>query len=186
MHIFFTSRLVRVGVDSDSLVTALSELSEKSWIIEYGPLISAGAILISAGVATRIARVNIREQRKISRRRATLDLLSRNEWDGDYLIARNEFVRLKNGSTGLEFWTAKEHEDSPQIGIIRSVLNDYELIAIGIEEDILDEELYKKWFKSAYIKDYDLSADAIAALRERLGVPAIYKNFEALAKKWKK
>ena len=141
MYIFFATQFVRVGVDNDSLVTILSELSEKSWIIEYGPLISAGAILLSACVALIIARLNILEQRRISRRRATLDLLSRNEWDSDYLEARNEFVKLKNGSSGLEFWAAKEHENTPQIAVIRSVLNDYELIAVGIEEDILDEEL---------------------------------------------
>ncbi|WP_460275114.1 DUF4760 domain-containing protein [Celeribacter sp. ULVN23_4] len=174
-------------MDNETLTLLLQEVSHpQTFISKYGPLFSAGAVLISATVAFFVARTNIKEQRRIARRRATLDLLSRNEWDSDYLKARNEFNVLKNTPPGLAFWTSEDHAASPQIATIRSVLNDYEMIAIGIEEDILDEDLYLKWFRSSLLKDYELSKDAINSLREKHKVPSLYDRFELLAVKWEK
>ncbi|PTV95817.1 uncharacterized protein DUF4760 [Rhodobacter aestuarii] len=152
--------------------------------ISYGPLISAGAVLVSAIVAGIIALRNIAEQRKIARRRATLDLISHREWDGDYIRIRAEFNKLKLSHPPLEFWAAEEHKDSPQITVIRSILNDYEMISIGIREGILDEALYKRWFRSSLVNDYQKAKATIDTIRQRTGVPTIYAEFQALAERW--
>ncbi|MCP4327556.1 MAG: DUF4760 domain-containing protein [Alphaproteobacteria bacterium] len=151
---------------------------------EYGPWITAGAILISASVAACAAIGSIREQRKIAKKRATLDLLSRKEWDSDYIEARKVFLGLRDEDPGLVEWAKPEHRKTPQVTNIKNTLNDYELIAIGIKENILDEELYKRWFRSSFLKDWHKSRDFIVTLRERDGVPTLFCEFEWLAKKW--
>lgn len=150
-----------------------------------GPLISAGAVLLSASVAGVIALKNITTQRGIARRRATLDLISGKQWDNDYIRARKEFNALRESSNGLEFWAAAEHSGTPQLETIRLILNDYELIAIGISEDIIDETLYKRWFESTLIRDFDAAFATIDTLRRRTKIDGLYVEFEALARRWK-
>ncbi|MEM9425667.1 MAG: DUF4760 domain-containing protein [Pseudomonadota bacterium] len=150
----------------------------------YGPWLSAGAILVSALIAARMAFLGLREQRKIAKKRATLDMLSRREWDADYLSARTEFNRLKTGPTPLETWVNDEHKNTTQSDCIRTVLNDYELIAVGIREDILDEELYKVWFKTSFLRDYNLSKSYIAAMRKKYSSDQIFAELQNLAESW--
>lgn len=171
---------------ADSLGQTLPQVVEAYGNVfsRYGPLMSVVAILLSALIAGSIALKNIKEQRGIARRRATLDLISNREWDGDYIHARKEFNKLKVAQPTLEFWAGNDHKDSPQLNVIRAILNDYELIAIGMKEGILDEPLYKLWFKSSLVNDYKKAAKAIDAIRERTGVPTIYIEFERLAKRW--
>lgn len=93
--------------------------------------------------------------------------------------------RAAESSNGLEFWAAAEHSGTPQLETIRLILNDYELIAIGISEDIIDETLYKRWFESTLIRDFDAAFATIDTLRRRTKIDGLYVEFEALARRWK-
>ncbi|MBK4215720.1 DUF4760 domain-containing protein [Paracoccus caeni] len=171
--------------------------SSQSWISAYAPLISMGGVLVSALVAwlvahlhiknaRRIAEQNVAEQRRIARRRTTLEFISKREWDSDYLHNRMEFNRLKNDvETGLEFWVRDNQKNSPQLNVIRTILNDYELVAIGVLEEDLDDDLYRSWYKSTLINDFDKCRNAIETLRARLQNEQIFCRFEALAARWK-
>lgn len=148
-------------------------------------MISAAAVIVSAIVGGSIALHSIRTQRGIARKRATLDLLVQKEWDRAYIEARAEFIALRDASSGLAFWAAQEHRNSPQVTIIRNMLNDYELIAVGIREGILDEALYKRWFKTAFLKDMEAAAGFIDLIRKSAGTAAIFAEAEWLARKWR-
>ncbi|MEX2375766.1 MAG: DUF4760 domain-containing protein [Dehalococcoidia bacterium] len=131
-----------------------------------------------------VAVLSIRAQRNLAKKRATLDMLAQKEWDRDYIEARAEFIKLRDANSGLEFWADKEHKNSPQSNVIRNTLNDYELIAVGIKEGILDEDLYKRWFKTSFLKDMRMAKNYIAAIRQEAGTDAIFAEAEWLAQKW--
>ena len=150
----------------------------------YGPALSAGAILLSAAVASAIALYSIEEQRKIARKRTTLDALSQKEWDRDYIDSKHTFNKLRDHDDGLIKWAQIENRSSDETKIIRSTLNDYELIAVGIKEKVLDEELYKRWFRASFIKDWQQSKAFIMELRRSENMPKAFCEFEWLAEKW--
>lgn len=111
-------------------------------------------------------------------------MLAQKEWDRDYIVARSEFIKLRDASSGLAFWAREEHKGSPQLNIIRNMLNDYELIAVGIKEGILDEELYKRWFKTSFLSDMAAAAEFIERARVQAGTNAIFTEAQWLAQKW--
>ena len=158
--------------------------SNPSALVEYGPLITAGAILLSATIASAFAYFQIKAHERIARRRATLDLLVQKEWDRDYIEAKQQFNLLRDAEAGLKIWSAPEHRNSPQLQNIRSTLNDYELIAIGIREGIIDEQVYKTWFRGSFLKDWEASPSLILEIRKTDGASKAYIQLEWLATKW--
>ncbi len=67
---------------------------------------------------------------------------------------------------------------------VDNFLNHYELIAISINQNILDEFFYKEWMRSTYIKHYKESKAYIDGTREES--PKAYVCFQELAEKWDK
>jgi hypothetical protein len=151
---------------------------------QYGPMLSAGAILVSAAVALIVAKLTISMNRKIARRRATLDLLAQQRWDKDYLCTKQEFIKIRDGEGGLVKWSDKQYRNTLEINHIRNMLNDYELVSVGIKNEILDEKLYKEWFESSFTKDWKESKSFIMELRRSEQRDKLFKEFKWLARKW--
>ena len=164
--------------------------------IENGPALIAGAvsvspamitaiaILVSAGIGALIAIVQIRHQREVARKRATLDMLVAREWDHHYPEIRTEYIKLRNADGGLEAWADHKYANSPQQMTINNILNEYELIATGIREDILDIELYARWFRGALLRDYASAMNYIRATRQRIRSDSAFSETEWLAVEW--
>ncbi|PIP98057.1 MAG: hypothetical protein COW75_02175 [Rhodobacterales bacterium CG18_big_fil_WC_8_21_14_2_50_71_9] len=173
---------MKAGVDEPQAADVATVIIQtNAW---YGPWLSVGAILVSAAIGATIALYSISEQRKIARKRATLDMLAKKEWDRDYIDARAEFIKLRDASSGLELWATEEHRNSPQSNTIRNTLNDYELIAVGIRERILDEDLYKRWFRTSFLKDWRAARRFVLAIRAQAGTDAIFAEMDWLAHRW--
>lgn len=141
-----------------------------------------GAILLSAAIACIVALKSISAQREIARRRATLDMLASRQWDHDYLKARRIFNAHAGDSSVL--WLDDQHSDSEQSNAIRAILNEYELIAIGIDEGILDENLYRRWFKTQVLRDFSFYEVFICEARKRSGNGQIFIEFERMKSRW--
>lgn len=80
--------------------------------------------------------------------------------------------------------------DNSQIDLshIRQILNHYELIAIGIRENIIDEAIYRRWFQTGLIRDWEAASDLISRLRKDPDVPnrqSVYIEMEELATRWR-
>ncbi|MDB5655740.1 MAG: hypothetical protein JWQ94_3353 [Tardiphaga sp.] len=60
------------------------------------------------------------------------------------------------------------------------MLNEFELVAIGIQRGILDYTIYHRWMKSTAIKYWNHGLPFITELRTRLNNNDIYKEFEVL------
>ncbi len=65
---------------------------------------------------------------------------------------------------------------------IYAVLNRYETFAIGIDERALDEQMYRRWWRTSLIRDWYSLKGTIDAIRGT--GPRSYVEFQSLAQKW--
>lgn len=154
---------------------AVASSSISPWI---GPSIQAGAIIISAiGVAFMIWT-----NRLIARQRAVLDLIVREQTDGDMIEARKRFVELKQKGNIGEY-ANQGNLASSEASDIRFILNMYEAVAIGIKKKAYDKDIYKDWCRTTAVKDWIACKEFVAKYQQDHS-PKIYTEFEALAKEW--
>jgi Domain of unknown function (DUF4760) len=139
------------------------------------------AVLISTCVATLIAIWGVLSQRAIARRRATIDLITRNEADHDLIKGYQKHIELALAPEGLAKWADVAKEKTVETQTIRLILNQYELVAIGIQLGILDYKFWRRWGRSTTIRSWKHASPFVLKLRERLSNPAIYHEFEELA-----
>jgi uncharacterized protein DUF4760 len=151
-------------------------------------LITSGAILTSALLATIAAKVGINHQRAIARKRAVLDLILRCD-ESDFQELVEDYCKIRDGAHGLERYAAPSEELSPgdleSVSVIDRYLNHYEIVSVGISQDILDKETYELWMRSAFVNDWDSAREYIVKVRKQS--PRNAKNFteyEALAIEW--
>ena len=123
---------------------------------------------------------------RISRRRATLDIILQTESDKDLIRARKIFTRILEGNEKPEFWGMKENRKSDEAHAIRTVLNIHELMAVSIQEGVIDERVWRRWYNRGYISDYNEMVGYIKQVRAWKNNPALYKEFELLAQRWER
>lgn len=145
------------------------------WI---GPLIQAGAILVSAACVAWMIRTN----RQIARQRAVIDLIVKQQTDSDMIAARNKFVSLKKaGNIGT--FAGADKRDGEEAVAIRFILNMYEVVAIGIKTGAYDEAIYKRWCKTTAVEDWKACKEFVEETQTRVG-PNVYIEFRDLARSW--
>lgn len=147
----------------------------------YGSDIQNGAVVVSAIAAFAI----IRDARSTARRRGTMDLILHQESDAELVEARDAFNVLKNGVIKISSFGTTENRNSKEAVNLRKVLNIHELTAVAIQEGVIDECVYRRWFNATYIADYDATKDYITAVRSNFSKPAAYKEFEETAIRWR-
>lgn len=147
----------------------------------YGSDIQNGAVVLSAIAAFYI----IRDNRKLAKRRGTMDLILHQESDRELIEARVEFNKIKAGQDRPSKFGKTEHKNEPYAQIIRRVLNVHELTAVAVKEGVIDECVYRSWFNTTYIKDYEAMKDYIAEARKTYDNARAFAEFEAMALKWK-
>ncbi len=144
----------------------------------YGLWIQAGAIIVSAiGVM-----VTLIVQGQIARRRATLDLLLLETTNPSLTEQRRLFLELRDRGH-LEQWADKTKVSTAEASLIRSVLNTYELIAIGIDQNTIDPKIYKRWYRTSTVRDW-ISVKNFAHAYQQNFNPKLFCEFEKLAEKW--
>jgi hypothetical protein len=121
--------------------------------------------------------------------RATLDLIERTESQSYYQNLWKGFKAAREAPGGLSALLnpATERPESLRSDVL-DFLNHYELIAVGCKQGVLDEEFYKQFMRSAFLRDWAASRDLIRGLREPPAPapkrPTLFEHFEALAMKW--
>lgn len=66
-----------------------------------------------------------------------------------------------------------------------TVLNRHEFYAIGINNKLLDENLFKRMHCSNFLKLWDKVSPAVTQFRAKVGKDTLFKEFECLATRWK-
>lgn len=140
------------------------------------------AVLLAALAAAVFAMWGILSQRDISARQATIQFLRHSERDQAMIDARKKFQELAKSPEGLTAYAAEENAQKDEAIAIRAVLNEYELIAIGIERGVFDDKTHRRWHRSAVVKNWRQAAPFVMALRNRTNNDAIFHEFEEMAK----
>ena len=137
-----------------------------------------GAILFVAGL---VAIWGVYAQKGIARRRATLDFIAQQEADKDLIAAHDIFVNISaSGKDSMHKYAKKSKENSKETQKIKLVLNQFELVSIGIQSGILDYDMYKKWNRSHVLISWTRAAPFIEELRSRMNNDKLYCEFEYL------
>lgn len=145
------------------------------------------AIFITAVGATLIAVWGVITTRIVARRSATLEHFRRIGSDKDMIEARKEFIALTEESGGLAVYAcatplSANNVDADKIDHIRTVLNDYEMLAVGVQFGTFDLSIIDRYYKSTIMRDWGHAAPFVYKVRADLKSPAIYHEFEELTR----
>lgn len=147
-----------------------------SWIAAVLP---PAAILFSAFVGGSIALVGIRTQREIARKKEALNFLAKSESDGDLIEARQVFLRAAAKQGGLVGLIA-DGQGGKEFEQVRVTLNDLELMAVGVAEEIIDFEIVFQARRGMIIDVWERSGRLVEELRSRTGKSRLYGSLEDL------
>lgn len=168
------------------------------------------AIFLSIIVSILSTYFVINNRRIMTRKKTTIEMLMKNMWDEDFIRQTQIFANISAKQDWLqEIYNEynkqqKLREQTPQQEItpeqeasyeelieefdaILAVLNNYELISIGIREGIYDEQIFKRWYRSTVIDHWLKSRIFIQHVKGIGGEQhrsLAYCEFEALAQKW--
>lgn len=145
------------------------------------------AIFITAFLAFAVAMWGVITTRIVARRSATLEHFRRIASDKDMIEARKTFIELTENLGGLAIFAcvaplapANAHAD--KIDAIRTVLNDYEMLAVGVQFGTFDLSIIKRYYHSTIIRDWGHAAPFVYKLRGDLKSNTIYHEFEELTR----
>ncbi|MGH6792179.1 MAG: DUF4760 domain-containing protein, partial [Methyloceanibacter sp.] len=143
-------------------------------------------LFVSVVVAIGLAIMAVRHERQIARSRLVFESLTRKNWDGDYLDTRMKFTKLcEPDDMGLAKYIEKQPDYAvAEMVTVRAILNDHEIMAIGIRQGILDEEYLFRYMRGIAIRDWNRCVAFVTALRVRTQNPLLYVEFEGLATSW--
>lgn len=147
----------------------------------YGSDIQNGAVVLSAVAAFRV----ISDARKTAKRRGTLDLILHQQSDSELITERENFNAIKNGETKPSLYGKPDKKGTEQAETLRKVLNIHELTSVAIQEGVIDECVYRRWFNATFIADYDVTKDYIGEIRKTYSNPKAFLEFEKTALRWK-
>ncbi len=122
-----------------------------------------------------------------SRLRATLDVILHTQCNDAHCARRTEFVSLRddNDGDGIAAIAQHAHTHHEKAAIVRDNLNHYEMIAIGISMGILDAGMYKRYYVSTFIKDWDACSAFVVQIRRKDNNDNLYIEYENLVKAWR-
>jgi hypothetical protein len=144
------------------------------------------AVLATAVIAAILAFWGIQSQRAIARRTLTLNHMSRVDNDADMIHARKIFIQEAKKAEGVTPWAEPGKEHSLECEAIRLVLNDFELVSVGIQLGIIDYAFYKRYNRSTVIRYWYAAAPFIYSIRRQTGSKALFHEFEELYRGFEK
>ena len=144
-------------------------------------LVSACATLLAALAAAFFAISQIRNQRRMARTRAMLDLMVKYESDTFYQNTVKAYRAFRDRTFEPEHLVdPKDEAQREQAALLNAFLNFQEIVALGIRHDALDRALFSDWWATSYVAVWNTSLPLTRLLRAR--APNVLVEFEALAK----
>lgn len=157
-----------------------SACMEMSW----GFWIRSGALIVSA-LTFIVGVVSLIINSKHSKQRATVDLIIRQRDDSEYLPSVRTIMELHKKNRCATEFPELMTPGSPEGEALKKVLNEQELIAVGIREKAFNEEIYKQMQYTGIVNLWNATEKMVYFIRKQRQSKTIYRDFERLAKKWK-
>jgi hypothetical protein len=76
----------------------------------------------------------------------------------------------------------KAHEEIS--GWLRTIINDYKFLSLGVKMNIVDEDFLYKAAKGAGLLDWKSLSQIVIAYRQKYTNPRVYIEFEGLVNAW--
>ena len=173
------------------LVDALKDLAVMlggAWTYLMGN--SSAVLMLSVVVAAIAATAGVLSQRQMTRMQETFKTIRSGIWDKDFIEAKRAFRVIRNDMESNKVQitkfrkltneaTAQEIKDSVSLN---AIMNEYENMALGIKNHILDEAYLFSWMRGSTIDDWISLRPLVLAYRT--GEPKAYVEFQQLAETW--
>jgi Domain of unknown function (DUF4760) len=117
---------------------------------------------------------------KVNKLNETLQLIMQMQINEHWRGNRIQFIELRESKDGLK---KHAHEKTEDATCIRNVLNQYELIAIGIHSNIIDEEMFRRYYRTTVINDWTACWEFIEL--ERRGNLPFWVELETMVNSFK-
>jgi Domain of unknown function (DUF4760) len=173
-------------------VTHTTIISSQAAQQGLSPFLTPTVALLSLIVTATIALRALHNTRSVARQKATLDLIEKRESTEHYRKISRTFFELQRGAGFLHLVDPIE-ADKPLRKDVFDYLNHYEIISIGIRQDILDERIYRAWMEGAFVRDWNAASDFIQRERWKYAKDetwnyrhSIYQNYQHIACRWSK
>ncbi|MES2120660.1 MAG: DUF4760 domain-containing protein [Pseudomonadota bacterium] len=143
--------------------------------------------LVSIIVAYR-AIVNAR---RMARQRATLDFIEKVESGDHYRHIVQTFSDLRRGPGFEDIMNPQTKQSRELRRCVNDYLNHYEMVAIGIREGILDEQIYRDWMRGPFVRDWNAATEWVQNERWKRQEDGsweyydkTFENYGLLAARW--
>ena len=128
-------------------------------------------------------------QWRIAQVRATIDFISRHEVSNPNWQATvqgfTELTKDPNHPQALiELLDPQDDEQLHRRLAVSSLLNHFEMVAVGIENEAFSAAIYKDWGRSTYVETWKKAESYIIERRNEAARPTAYIHFEKLAREW--
>tara|TARA_R110000751_G_scaffold116607_2_gene216767 strand:+ start:297 stop:947 length:651 start_codon:yes stop_codon:yes gene_type:complete len=168
-------------VSEEQFSQLLNVLNDASWLNVFSKL---GPLAILLSVAFAYAAIKV--QKRLVRRRATLDVLFRLESDEVFLKAAAAFRDVKK-SRGLEALSAapekKSNRDIEEEYLVDTYINHIELLCVGMAEDTIDEVFVFQYMRKSIVSNWNSAQKYIKNEREN-GSLRMAEKLELFATHW--
>ncbi|WP_116866573.1 DUF4760 domain-containing protein [Pseudomonas syringae] len=133
-----------------------------------------------------VAIISVISVKRTAKRKQTADLLFGTRAD-EQLSTGYKLLQKLHDATDLNMraFANKEKNDSEETNSIRYVLNHWERVCVGINQEIYDETMLHSSSYSTIINIYDQALPFIQAVRENTGKATYYQELECLVVRWR-
>lgn len=147
--------------------------------------IFAGCALIYNARQVKLLREANDKNERLARMRATIDVVLHENGNIEIQKCLKSFAVLRDKRTEFAQYACGDLTQHGEVNdVVLLVLNNYEFMAAGIRCGAFDEEIYRRMQRSTLIRDWNVLSGYVVQLRHKTGAPALFIEFEALAKKW--
>ena len=158
-----------------TVINALNNGSGTAWAI----LISASLAFIAVFVSGWLHR---KTQPLVLAYQSQMTIL----WDKEYQDYRQQFIKMRDGDgNALIALAAEKSQGSEEAMAVRTIMNDYELIATGIKRKIVDEQFHRDFYETTTVLDYQKMLPYILEVRRVYNNRKLYIEFEKMVFRWR-
>lgn len=186
-----TSECLAWVAQPDTSFTIIPQHTWLDYIGAFGPI----AILLSALIAGTIAWRSIVSQRQmaasqqatasdIARKRASLDIITRLETDSYYHKISATFRDVRDAGRLAALLETKNQRDREEKQEVVQFLNHYELISVGMHNNILDEAFLYHWFRGAFLTHCHDARELMLAVQGEKKNDKVFAMYQLFADAW--
>ncbi len=137
-------------------------------------------------LAVIVAVVSVLSVKNTAKKKQTADLLFNVRSDERLIRANHVLLELRESNENIRLLADPGCKGESRVQDIRYILNHYERLSVGLQEDIYHEHMLKKSQFRIITGTYDCAKPFIEGVREKTGSTTAFQEFEWLAKRWQK